>query len=69
MGRLGRDMPFWVKLVYRVRDETPSREPEDTAFSMQTLIDALGRRRQEDDPGRTLEAGPFRLSNQPRALP
>ncbi len=60
MGRLGRDMPFWVKLVYRVHDETPSREPEaDAAFSMQTLIDALGRRRQEDDAGKNAGGRPL----------
>ncbi len=68
ISRLGRDVPFWVKLVYRVRDEAPSRESGDAgAFSIRGLIDTLSRRRQDDEPAGTLEAGPFRLSDQPRS--
>ena len=68
IGRLGRDAPFWVKLVYRVQDDASRRGPEaDAPFSIRSLIDALSRRRQDDEPGSTLEAGPFRLSNQPRS--
>lgn len=68
IDRLGRDAPFWVRLAYRVHEEVPPREAEaDAPFSIRSLIDALSRRRQDAAAARTLDAGPFRLPNQPKA--
>ena len=63
-GRLGRDAPFWVRLVYRVpdRDRTTVAN-DDTGFTLRSLIDRLSRRRPADDVTHSVEAGPFRLSD------
>jgi hypothetical protein len=62
LGRFAHDVPFWIRLAYRVQDRAPAANPEDdSTFGLRTLIDALSRRRQDDAPGRTFEAGPFRV--------
>jgi hypothetical protein len=64
LGRFGRDVPFWVRVDYRVQDQTPASSPEDdSTFTLRRLIDVLSRRRQDQDSGKSTEAGPFRLSN------
>jgi hypothetical protein len=63
LGRLGRDTPFWVRVDYRVPDPTSTADPEDSTFTLQTLIDVLSRRREDQDRAKSVEAGPFRLSN------
>jgi len=62
IGRFARDLPFWVRLDYRVQDQPPQVETE-SPFTLRTLIEALSRRRPDESPGRTLEAGPFRIGN------
>jgi hypothetical protein len=70
LGRFGREAPFWVRLQYRVQGLVPaSASDDDAAFTLRKLIDVLSRRRQEDEWGKLMEAGPFRLSNQPGARP
>jgi hypothetical protein len=64
LGRFAHDVPFWIRIDYRVQDRAPAANPEDdSAFGLRTLIDALSRRRQDEMPGRSLEAGPFRVGN------
>lgn len=62
LGRLGRDLPFWIRLEYRVPDGTGTPAPDNGAgFTLQGLIDALSRRRDAGPLTHAIEAGPFRL--------
>jgi hypothetical protein len=68
LGTLGRDVPFWIRLEYSILDGDPATDAADSGYTLQTLIDALSRRRknpstssgQGDSSPRALEAGPFR---------
>ena len=62
LGRTARDTPFWVRVDYRIQDRASPTGPDDTTFTLQTLIDALSRRREDENRGKSVEAGPFRLS-------
>ena len=63
LGRFARDLPFWVRIEYRVQDQ-PSAAPEaGPLFALGTLIDALSRRRGDEALGRSFEAGPFRVGD------
>jgi hypothetical protein len=48
---------------YRIQDRASTAAPEDSTFTLQTLIDVLSRRREDENRGKSVEAGPFRLSN------
>lgn len=61
LGALGRDLPFWVRLEYRILDNDAPADSTDSGYSLQALIDALSRRRKTDSSTHALEAGPFRL--------
>jgi hypothetical protein len=61
LGALGRDLPFWVRLEYRVLDSDPPADSTESSYTLQALIDALSRRRKTDSSTHALEAGPFRL--------
>jgi len=63
LGRLGRDLPFWVRLGYRVL-ETDSTPPPDGGgdFTLRGMIEALSRKRKADASSHSIEAGPFRLA-------
>jgi hypothetical protein len=61
LGRLGRDTPFWVRVDYRTQDRTTTAAA-DSPFTLQTLIDVLSRRREDENRGKSVEAGPFRLN-------
>jgi hypothetical protein len=63
LARLGRNAQFWVRLDYRVQDRPPSSDPEDSTFTLQRLIDVLSRRGDDQERGKSVTAGPFRLSN------
>lgn len=62
LGRLGRDLSFWIRLEYRVLD-ADGVPPLDngTSFTIQSLIEALSRRRRSEELSHVIEAGPFRL--------
>jgi hypothetical protein len=60
LGALGRDVPFWIRLEYRIVDGDPPGS-EDPGYTLQGLIDALSRRRKTESSPPPLEAGPFRL--------
>ena len=63
MGRIGRDMPFWVRLEFRVPDPMPvANADDDSTFTLGRLINVLSRRRQDQEAGRAIEGGPFRLN-------
>jgi hypothetical protein len=59
---IGRDTPFWLRLVSRVQDLEPVLEeaPGDR-YTLRALIDRLSRRREEADLANSVSAGPFRL--------
>jgi hypothetical protein len=62
LGRFAHDVPFWIRIDYRVQDRAPAANPEDdSTFGLRTLIDVLSRRRQDEMPVRSLEGGPFRV--------
>jgi hypothetical protein len=59
---IGRDTPFWLRLVYRVQDLAPvTDESSGERYTLRALIDRLSRRREEGDLARSVSAGPFRL--------
>jgi len=62
LGTLGKDVPFWVRLEYRILDgdAAPAAGPNG-AYSLQGLIDAMSRRRKSQEWTHSIEAGPFRL--------
>lgn len=63
LGRLGRELPFWIRLGSRVIDAGSA--PADNGggdFSIRGLVDALSKRRRTDPLMHSIEAGPFRLS-------
>jgi hypothetical protein len=62
LGSLGRDVPFWIRLEYRILDgETAADRKDDAGISLRGLIDALSSRRQAAASTHAIEAGPFRL--------
>ncbi len=76
LGALGRDVPFWVRVEYRILDAEGASDPPDSGYTLQALIDFLSRRRKQastsPDPAESLrafEGGPFRTprgSSSPR---
>jgi hypothetical protein len=61
LGALGRDVPFWIRLEYRILDGEASSSQEDSGYTLQALIDVLSRRRKTESSPYAVEAGPFRL--------
>jgi hypothetical protein len=61
LGRFGRDVPFWVRITYRVQD--PAAPPAgESPLTLWTLIDVLSRRTGSPESERSAAGGPFRLS-------
>ena len=58
---IGRDTPFWLRLVYRVQDLAPVAEDASERYTLRALIDRLSRRREEADLAKSVSGGPFRL--------
>jgi len=62
LGSLGRAVPLWVRLEYRILDSDAAPASDDgEGLTLRWLIDTLSRRRKADAPGRAIEAGPLRL--------
>ena len=60
---LGRDTPFWIRLAYRVHDVAPeANDAPGERYTLRGLIDRLSRRREEADLAKSVDAGPFQLS-------
>ena len=60
LGTLGRDLPFWIRLEYRMLDAERPADSQDSGYTIQALIDTLSRRRRTESSPHALEAGPFR---------
>jgi hypothetical protein len=61
-GRLGREAPFWLRLTSAVAErQSQTTTKTNDGFTIWSLIDMLSRRRRPEDPGTSLEAGPFQL--------
>jgi hypothetical protein len=69
LGTLGRDVPFWVRLEYRMLAGDAAPGDADSGYTLQALIDALSRRRRTEPSPNALEAGPFRLPPAGRSTP
>jgi len=64
LGRLTRDTPFWIRLMFQMPDQVPATDSEsDETFTIRRLIDVFSRRPRHGEVGRSIDAGPFRLSN------
>ena len=62
LGSLGRDVPFWIRLEYRILGgDSPADRNDDAGFTLRGLIDALSSRRKATEWTHAIEAGPFRL--------
>ena len=61
LGRLGRELPFWIRLGYRVLDADPAPVSNGAEFSLRGMIEALSPRKRTDPLTHSIEAGPFRL--------
>src|SRR5262245_38225238 len=61
LSRFNRSTPFWVRVTYRVPEPTAGSDDDDL-FTLQKLIDTLGRKRRDRQPGKSVEGGPFHLS-------
>jgi hypothetical protein len=62
LGRLGRELPFWIRLGARVLEADAGAAADDGGeFTLRGLIDALSRRRRNEPLTHAIEAGPFRL--------
>jgi hypothetical protein len=61
LGRFGRDVPFWVRITYRVQDPAAPAAGE-SPLTLWTLIDVLSRRTDDPQSGKSVAGGPFRLS-------
>ncbi len=64
LSRLTRDTPFWIRLAFQVPDQVavPDSDADET-FTIRRLIDVFSRRPRQGELGRSVDAGPFRLSN------
>jgi hypothetical protein len=61
LGGLARDLPFWVRLEYRILDGDVATDSEGSGYTLQALIDLFSRRRKTESSPNAVEAGPFRL--------
>jgi hypothetical protein len=63
INALARDVPFWVRLEYRLLDGEvgAAADASDSGSTLQVLIDAFSRRRKSEPSPRALEAGPFKM--------
>ncbi len=69
LGSLARDVPFWVRLEYRILDPDAAPDSSDSAYTLGALIDLLSRRRKspstasaQGESQYAIEAGPFRTA-------
>lgn len=64
LGRFGRSSPFWIRLEYRVPEDVSASDANGGAtLSLRSLVDALSRKRRDGQLGKSVQAGPFRLSS------
>jgi hypothetical protein len=63
LGRFSRDLPFWVRVEFRVQDQPPPPDDTQGPLALRTLIEVFSRRGSEEALDRTFTAGPFRIGN------
>ena len=64
LGGLTNNAPFWIKLSYQTADPIVEPDaPDDEFFTIRRLIDVFSRRPRDGGAGKSIEAGPFRLSD------
>ena len=62
LGSLAKDVPFWVRLEYRILDGDAVPAADNSGgYTLQSLIESLSRRRKAQEWTHSTEAGPFRL--------
>jgi hypothetical protein len=76
LGTLGRDVPFWVRLEYRIIEADATQDSSDSRYTLQALIDLLSRKKKSPSTGSdqsaseyAIEGGPFKTprgSSSPR---
>ena len=62
LSRLTRDTPFWLRLEYTLPDVVSDSQADET-LTIRRLIDVLSRRPKDVETGKSVESGPFRLSD------
>jgi hypothetical protein len=63
LARLGHDVPFWIRLEYRIADGGGGSNTNDNPeYNLKGLIDMLSRRRQADESRHAIQGGPFTIS-------
>ena len=60
LGPIGRSLPFWIRLDYRVMNGGTPSANDDDGFTLRGLIEVFSRR-QTGEVTRSIGAGPFRL--------
>ena len=63
LGRFSRDLPFWVRIEFRVLDQPPPPDDTKSFGALRTLIEVFSRRGGEEALDRSFVAGPFRIGN------
>jgi len=63
LGRFSRDLPFWVRVEFRVQEQPPPPDDTQGPLALRTLIEVFSRRGSEQALDRTFTAGPFRIGN------
>jgi hypothetical protein len=61
IGRFARDIPFWVRVDYRILDQAPEGGDAESPFTLRRMIEVLSRRQGNEALGRSFETGPFRI--------
>jgi hypothetical protein len=62
LGPLRRNVPFWIRLGYRVLDGAGAADrDEDAGLTLAGLVELLSPRRKSGEVARSIEAGPFRV--------
>jgi hypothetical protein len=62
LGPQGRELPFWMRLAYRVLDGTgPPEQAQDAGLTLGGLIDLLSLKGRSGELSHSVEAGPFRV--------
>jgi len=56
-----QDLRFWIRLECRILDGDGAPGPDESALTLQRIIDVLSRRKKSESPARAVEGGPFRL--------
>ena len=61
LGTAGQQLPFWIRLEYRLPNGDNPAEREDDGLTLRGLIDLLSRRPKTGEVSHSIEAGPFRV--------